>query len=301
MAWKSALRSRRREHSYHPGPPPPRRKRTTLLYKLGLFSFLGVIGMFIVVGLLLPIFAFNLPSPDKVVRREGFSTKIYDRTGILLYDIFNNQRRTPIKLADTPKYLKDATVAIEDKNFYKHGGYDPTGMVRAFVNILIHRKLQGGSTLTQQVVKNVLLTIERNITRKLREFVLALQIERKYKKDEILAMYLNEVPYGGTAWGVQAAAETYFGKNVKDLTLVESAVLAGFPQRPSAYSPYSSTPTAYIDRTKGVLRRMREDKYITKDQEKEAVAQLKDIKFQPKGASFKAPHFVNYVQTVLEE
>lgn len=302
MAWKSAIR-RRREHNQHYYLHSSTRRKTKakLFYRLGLFSFLGMLGVFIFFGLFLPIFAFNLPSPDKVVRREGFSTKIYDRNGTLLYDIFNDQRRTPIKLEETPEYLKQATVSIEDKNFYKHGGYDPTGMVRAVFNILINRKLQGGSTLTQQVVKNVLLTSDRNITRKLREFVLALQIERKYNKDEILTMYLNEVPYGGTAWGVQAAAETYFGKNVKDLTLVESAILAGFPQRPSAYSPYSTTPTAYIERTKGVLRRMREDGYITKDQEKEAAAALADIKFQPKGASFKAPHFVTYVQTVLEE
>jgi penicillin-binding protein 1C len=175
------------------------------------------------------------------------------------------------------------------------------GILRAIYNTIIYRKLQGGSTLTQQLVKNVLLTSERTIPRKIREFLLAIEIERKYSKDQILQMYLNEAPYGGTSWGVEAASEVYFGKKVKDLNLVESAILAGFPQRPSYYSPYSSTPKAYIDRTGTVLRRMREDGYITSDQEKAANAELATVTFQPKGGNFKAPHFVQYVEKILED
>jgi len=162
-------------------------------------------------------------------------------------------------------------------------------------------KAQGGSTLTQQLVKNVLLTSEYSLLRKVKEFVLAVQIERKYSKDEILLMYLNEAPYGGTSWGVEAASEAYFGKNVKDLDLVESAILAGLPQRPSYYSPYSGNPDAYKIRTKDVLRRMREDGYITSDQEDGATEMLDDIKFAGKGGNFKAPHFVQYVENILEE
>ena len=263
--------------------------------------FLGVVGLFLASFLIFPIFAFNLPSPDKVVRREGFSTKILDRNGEVLYDIFADQRRTPASLADIPLYLRQATVAIEDKNFYKHQGFDPLGIIRGFTRIFTSGRAQGGSTLTQQLVKNVLLTPERSIFRKIKEFILAVQIERRYTKDEILQMYLNEAPYGGTAWGVETAAETYFGKKAKDLTLVESAILAGLPQRPSAYSPYSSTPKAYIGRTQDVLRRMREDGYINKDQEAQAKAELDGVVFQERGSSFKAPHFVQYVQKILEE
>lgn len=276
-------------------------KKSRLLVKVAKFAFLGTIAIFVLLFVILPLLAFKLPSPDKIVRREGFATKILDRNGETLYDIYLNQRRVPVELSEVPLYLRQATIAVEDKNFYKHQGFDPMGMLRAVFNIVIKHKLQGGSTLTQQLVKNVLLSSERTIFRKLKEFVLAIQIERKYSKDQILQMYLNEAPYGGTAWGVETAAEVYFGKKVKDLNLVECAILAGFPQSPSVYSPYSSSPKAYIARTAQVLRRMREDGYITSAQEKEANAQVSDVSFQPKGASFKAPHFVQYVQKILED
>lgn len=306
--WKDQLqrnqaRRRNRFQSHHQSAPSGIKKFFTneRLAKYAKFGFLGalllVIGMFVV----FPLLAFNLPSPDNVIRREGFSTKILDRNGEVLYDIFADQRRTAVDIKDIPEYLQKGTVAIEDKNFYKHGGFDPLGMLRGFSRIITRGRAQGGSTLTQQLVKNVLLSPERTITRKIKEFVLASQLESKYSKDEILQMYLNEAPYGGTAWGVEAAAETYFGKSVKDLNLVECAFLAGLPQRPSVYSPYSSTPKAYIDRTTAVLRRMREDGYITREQEEEAVKSLETLEFQPRGENFKAPHFVQYVQNILEE
>ncbi|MBI4153458.1 PBP1A family penicillin-binding protein, partial [Candidatus Woesebacteria bacterium] len=297
--WRERFRARRHggvSYAYQ-----ARVKKSRILVRLAKLAFLGVIGLFVLSFLVLPLFAFNLPTPDKIVRREGFSTKILDRNGEVLYDIFANQRRTPVALPDVPLFLRQATIAIEDKNFYKHRGFDPTGYLRAVYNIIAFRRLQGGSTLTQQLVKNVLLTPERTIFRKIKEFILAIQIERKYSKDEILQMYLNEAPYGGTAWGVEAAAEVYFGKSVKDLNLVESVILAGLPQRPSSYSPYSSNPKAYIARTGDVLRRMREDGYITKEQESAALGELPSVEFQVRGASFKAPHFVQYVQKILEE
>jgi 1A family penicillin-binding protein len=269
--------------------------------KLAKFGFLGIVGLFVILIIALPLMSFGLPSPDKVIRREGFSTKILDRNGKPLYDIFDNERRTPININDMPVYLKQATVAIEDKNFYNHSGFDILGTLRGLSRFFTRGYAQGGSTLTQQLVKNVLLSSERSALRKIKEFILAVQIERKYTKDEILQMYLNEAPYGGTAWGVESASETYFGKSAKDLNLVESAILAGMPQLPSRYSPYSSTPKAYVDRTTNVLRRMREDGYITKDQEEAALAELPEFKFQTKGSSFKAPHFVQYVQKILEE
>jgi 1A family penicillin-binding protein len=271
------------------------------LVKWAKILFLGVVGAVVFSFFVLPLFAIGLPSPDKVIRREGFSTKILDRNGVSLYDIYDNQRRSPVALDEIPLYLRQATIAIEDKNFYKHGGFDILGMLRGLSRFFTAGRAQGGSTLTQQLVKNVLLTNERSVVRKAKEFLLSIQIERKYSKDEILRMYLNEAPYGGTAWGVESASEIYFGKKVKDLSLVESVILAGLPQRPSYYSPYSSTPDAYIDRSISVLRRMREDGYITKDQETETKEQLASVEFQSQGASFKAPHFVQYVQKILEE
>ena len=204
--WKQA--ARRRRYFRNPRLHSAGLIRSKKIVKIAKLSFLGVIVLFLASFILFPIFAFNLPSPDKIIRREGFSTKILDRNGEVLYDIFSDQRRTPVALEDVPLYLRQATVAIEDKNFYEHKGFDPTGIFRAAINIVFRGRLQGGSTLTQQLVKNVLLTPERTIFRKIREFILAIQIERKYSKDEILQMYLNEAPYGGTAWGVEAAAET---------------------------------------------------------------------------------------------
>ena len=274
--------------------------RSRKLVKYAKFAFFGVIGFVVFLFFVLPLLAFNLPSPDKIVRTQGFSTKITDRNGTLLYDVYANQNRTPVAIADAPIYLRQATISIEDKNFYKHQGFDPFGMLRGFLKIFTSGRAEGGSTITQQLVKNVFFSNERNIVRKIKEFVMAIQIERKYTKDQILQMYLNEVPYGGTSWGVGAASEIYFGKDVKDLDLVESAILAGLPQSPSAYSPYSSTPKAYIQRTKDVLRRMQEEGYITKAVETSAVEALPNVSFQPRGSTFKAPHFVQYVQSILE-
>jgi len=265
------------------------------------FAFLGVILLFVFLFIGLPILSLTLPSPDKIVRTQGYSTQILDRNGQILYDVYANQNRTPVALEDIPLYLRQATIAIEDKNFYKHQGFDPFGMARGFLKIFVVGRAQGGSTITQQLVKNVLLTSDYSLVRKVKEFVLAVEIERKYTKDQILQMYLNEVPYGGTSWGVGAAAQTYFGKDARDLDLIESAILAGMPQSPSTYSPYSSRPKAYIGRTTAVLRRMREDGYITEDQEKSAVSQLESVTFQPRGAGFKAPHFVQYVERLLEQ
>jgi 1A family penicillin-binding protein len=283
-----------------------RRYRTDLtrsrkFVKLAKLAFIGAILLIILFFVGIPILSLTLPSPDKIVRQTGFSTQIMDRNGSILYDVYANQNRTPENFADIPLYLRQATISIEDKNFYTHNGFDLIGMVRGFLRIFTTGRAQGGSTLTQQLIKNALLSNDRTLIRKIKEFVLAIEIEKKYTKDQILQMYLNEVPYGGTAWGVGAAAQTYFGKDVKDLNLVECAILAGMPQSPSTYSPYSATPKAYVQRTKDVLRRMREDGYITKDQESQATTQIANVTFQLKGAGFKAPHFVQYVEKILED
>ena len=267
----------------------------------------AVVGFFVIIGavlftaILFAWYAKDLPRPDKVRRTEGLSTVILDRNGESLYDIFEDANRIPVNFVDIPQYCRDATIAIEDKDFYKHQGLSTAGIARAVFNIFIFRNLQGGSTLTQQLVKNVLLTNEQTLPRKMKEAILAIQIERKYTKDEILHMYLNEAPYGGTAVGLESASEYYFGKPVKELGLTECAVLAGFPQLPSRYSPFTGEANAYVGRTEAVLRRMREDSYITPFQEAEARKQLATVDFAEESGSLRAPHFVAYVKEQLVE
>lgn len=257
-----------------------------------LFLTLGTLGLF-------AWYAKDLPRPDQIKRVEGVSTVIFDRQGKTLYDIYGDQNRVLIPLEEIPDHLKNATLAIEDKTFYSHQGFSARGMIRAMLSVARYRRLEGGSTLTQQLVKNVLLTTERTLPRKIKEFILAVQIERRYTKDEILQMYLNEAPYGGTAWGVEAAAQTYFDKKTKELNLLESAILAGLPQRPTFYSPFGVDPKAYIWRTEQVLRRMREDGYISKAQEEAAKKELDRVQFASKDEKMKAPHFVMYVKQAL--
>jgi membrane peptidoglycan carboxypeptidase len=182
-------------------------------------SFVGLVLLTLTLTAAFAWYAKDLPQPDKIVRRDGFATKIYDRNDKLLYEVYTDEKRIPAELNQIPEELRLATIAIEDKNFYGHEGFDPRGYLRIVYNLIFKRRLIGGSTLTQQIVKNVLLTTERTLSRKLKELVLAIQIERRYSKDEILQIYLNEAPYGGTAWGVIAAAETYFGKPVQDWIL----------------------------------------------------------------------------------
>lgn len=262
------------------------------------FFILFLIGTAIAFG----FFARDLPSPNKLAEKNfQQSTKIYDRNGVLLYNVFGEQNRTLVKLDKIPDDLKNATIAIEDQNFYKHKGFDLFGIARAGRDAIFNKKVTGGSTLTQQLVKNALLSPERTVTRKIKEFILAVQIERRYSKDEILQIYLNEIPYGGTSWGAEAASNQYFGKHVWELNLVESAVLAGLPQKPTVYSPFGSDPEAYIARTKDVLRRMREDDHITKKQQDKAVEELPKVKFATFGQNIKAPHFTIYVKNLLEE
>lgn len=283
-----------------------RSDRTPSLKLLLISRITTLVVILTVAGLILLPFLFfwysrQLPSPDKVVRREGFSTVILDREKRPLFDIYLQENRIPIDLPSVPQSLKQATISIEDKDFYKHKGFDPKGIIRAIFKIITLQDIQGGSTLTQQLVKNVLLSSERTIPRKIKEFILAVQIESKYSKDEILQMYLNEAPYGGTMWGIEAAAQGYFGKSAKDLDILESVILAGFPQRPSYYSPFGVNEDAYIDRTKQVLRRIREDGYIQSSEELDLGRRLSEVKFASKGATFKAPHFVMYVRKLLTE
>lgn len=273
--------------------------KARIMKYLGVASLFGVIAGVLLLFILFAWTAASLPNPNKVVRREGFSTKFVDRYGVSLYDLYTDYNRLPVSFDHIPDNLKKATIAIEDKEFYNHEGFSVWGMIRGFSRLFTRGRAQGGSTLTQQLVKNVLLTSDRSIVRKFKELVLAMQIERKFSKDEILTMYLNEAPYGGTAVGIAAASERYFGKEPVDLTLTQAAILAGMPQAPSAYSPYGKSPKAYVERATAVLRRMREDGYITKEQEAASLAELPEMEFRDQSVAIKAPHFVFYVKDQL--
>ena len=276
-----------------------RRKRWDLNWGK-MFLVGGVSGVVFFVGVFF-WYSRDLPDPDNVVRKTGFSSVILDREGEeVLFDVYTDENRKFTPLEEMPEYLKQATIAIEDKDFYEHKGFSLMGMLRGLSRLFTRGRAQGGSTLTQQLVKNVLLSTERRLSRKVREFVLSVRIETRFEKDEILQMYLNEAPYGGTAWGVAAASEMYFGKEVAELDLAESVILAGLPQAPTKYSPYSSAK-GYVDRAKQVARRMQEDGYIDEETEEELGNIISEVEFRPAGVSIKAPHFVMEVKALLED
>lgn len=242
----------------------------------------------------------DIPSTATIGSRNyPQSTKIHDRHGKLLYTIFTSRNQTFVSFNKIPKHLREATIALEDRDFYKHGAIDIRGITRAFISTVFKRKVQGGSTITQQLVKNSLLTPERTISRKIKEIFLAFIVESIYSKDKILEMYLNQVPYGGTAYGVEAASRVYFDKSVDKLSLAESAFLAALPEAPSVYSPFGSRPERGKARQLEALRKMREQKYIARAEENEAIKQ--ELKFSKIQNKILAPHFVFYVKDLLTQ
>jgi len=257
---------------------------------LSVFFILGAITLFW-------ISTFKVPTLESIrERRVSESTKIYDRTGeILLYDTGGNVRRSIVPIEDISRHIKNATIAIEDKNFYQHHGVEPLSFIRAtLVNILSLDFSQGGSTITQQVVKNSLLTSEKLISRKLKEWVLAIKLEQVISKGEILSMYLNEIPYGGNIYGVEEASEAFFSKKSSDVTLAEAAYLAALPKAPTYYSPYGPNREKLEERKNLVLRGMLSNNFITQEEYDSAIAEK--VSFVAKGdSSIKAPHFVFYV------
>lgn len=244
--------------------------------------------------------ARSLPSPTRLVSsNKPLTSEFFDRNGKLLYRLYEGRNRTLVNLDQLPKYLIWATVAAEDKNFYHHPGFDPEAIFRAVVTNLQTGQLQGASTITQQLIKNSLLTPEKTLSRKLKEIFLAFWAERLFSKDEILQMYLNEAPYGGPAWGIEAGAESYFGKGAKELTLAEATFLAGLPASPTQFSPYGSQPDLAKERQKQVLNRMVEDGYINRQQAKQALDE--PLALLPRSNQIKAPHFVMYVRELLSQ
>lgn len=269
----------------------------------------GIVLIILGLGLLLAgIFAIwvsSLKLPDfksYTEKKMESSTKIYDRTGtILLYDIHKDIKRTVVPLEEVGTNIISATIAIEDSEFYKHNGIRISSIIRATIwTRLTGRKVQGGSTITQQLVKNTLLTPERSITRKMKEWILAIKIEKVMSKDEILGRYLNEVPYGGNLYGIEEASKAFFGKKPKDLTLAESAYLAAIPNGPTYYSPYGKHKDKLTERKNLVLSRMYSLGYITEDIYKKTKEEK--VSFLPQQpTNIAAPHFVFFIKDYLEE
>lgn len=262
-------------------------------------GFFGV-GAALIWALFIPIPSIN----NFESRQVAESTKIYDRTGnVVLYDVHGSVRRTSVPLEDISPYVQHATISIEDDTFYEHHGFRPLAFLRA-VLVQLHLRSgyagQGGSTITQQVVKNALLTQDKNIIRKLQEIILALRLERIHTKDEILETYLNENPYGGTIYGVEEASQYFFGVAAKDVDIAQAAYLAALPQAPTYYSPYGNHRDALDTRKNLVLSRMKTLGYISEDEYTRAKDE--QVQFREEAeAGIKAPHFVFYVREYLEE
>ncbi len=291
--------SAQHHHAHH--MEHPSRKRIILRVLMILLTVLFIGGM-VGGGIFAYFFVFkDLPSPYalKDFKIIPISSHIYDRNGKLLYEIHGEENRTLVKLEDVPEIVKQATIAVEDKDFYSHKGISLVGgVLRAARDTYLTDELQGGSTITQQLVKSALLSPERTIQRKLKEMVLAVWTERIFTKDQILEMYLNQIPYGGSAYGIEEASKKMFDKPAKELTLEEAALLAGLPQAPSLYSPYSNPDLAERRRNE-VLQRMFEEGYIS--EQERARAQQAEIKVVPLKVDIQAPHFVFYVKKELEE
>lgn len=308
-----------------------RRYSSEVLTRVG--SFLATIKWLLIVicilfvlmaGAVLTVFlVYGRDLPDvRELKAANFAetTTIYDRDGNVLYRIFGEENRTYVPLKDVNQLVIDATISIEDKNFYHHFGFDPVGIVRAQLNNMNEENnLQGASTITQQLAKNLYLSPEKSFDRKIKELLLALEIEFYYNKDEILEMYFNKIPYGSNAFGIEAAAKTFFGKTSRDLNLVEASILAALPKAPSRFSPYGSNrkelmghcqmdtcqspedPNYVWGRKDLVLQRMLEDGKISREQLEEAWRDGFEVEFQDLKHTITSPHFVFYVKDYLEK
>ncbi|MDP3727644.1 MAG: transglycosylase domain-containing protein [bacterium] len=271
--------------------------RARRLIRLAVFF---VLALAILGGTATALILQSLPAPQELyARRIVQSTKIYDRSGgVLLYEIHGEEKRTVIPFSEIPAVVKNATVAVEDANFYRHAGIDLRGILRAFLADIVSRNFsQGGSTITQQLVKNSLLGHERTLTRKLREAVYALALESRLPKEEILDLYLNQIPYGSNAYGIEAAAQTFFGKHARELSLRETTILAALPAAPTYYSPYGQHRQELVRRADYILQRMEDLGYLAMGEA--AAARKEEPAFLPAAKNIRAPHFVMYVRDYL--
>ena len=278
-------------------PRMNRHTRQILRQKAGTIIISFVVFGFLFATILVAWANKDLPDPDQLTdRKVAQSTKIYDRTGEhVLYEVYSDEKRTLVNLEDIPQYLIDGVIATEDTKFYEHHGVRPLSILRAvFYGVFTSKQIGGTSTLTQQLVKNAILTNKRSYVRKLKEVILSIRLEQKYTKDQILKIYFNEIPYGSTNYGVESAAQSYFGKTVKDVTLSEAAILAGFPKAPSAYL---NDTERLKNRRDFVLERMFQEDYINREEADNA--QAEPIEIKQRFENIQAPHFVLYVKKQL--
>lgn len=270
---------------------------------LKFFAKLGLAFVFLLIGL--GIFTYyyvfkDLPQVSTLTSEPiALTTHIRDRHGVELFKIYKDENRTLVPLQELPIYLQQATVAIEDQEFYSHPGFSVTGISRAIWRNLAYGETQGGSTITQQLVKTALLSSEKTLQRKLKELVLSIGVELTYTKEQILEMYLNRVSFGGAAYGIEEAAKTYFGKSARDLTLPEAALLVGLPASPTTYSPFGTHPELAKVRQKEVLKRMAEDGYLS--WEEAEIASSRQLEFVPHKIDIRAPHFVMYIKELMAQ
>lgn len=275
-------------------------------YTLRLFPLHTFMALFLSFAILGVTWAANeyifkdLPDPHNLtLQAPPVTTKILDRNGEVLFRLYEDENRTIVPLSQISPFVKNATIAIEDKEFYSHKGFSIRGISRAFLSNSQGSQTQGGSTITQQLVKLRLLSPEQTLQRKIKEVIVSILAEGIYEKDQILEMYLNQVPYGGSTYGIEEASQKYFGKSAKDLDLAESALIAGLPAAPSAYTPFGSNPEFSKNRQLEVLRRMVEDGYISEEQASTAASE--ELTFAKDTIDIEAPHFVMYVRDLLEE
>jgi 1A family penicillin-binding protein len=274
-------------------------------FKIAFLIFFIFIILFGISGIIVwTWFSKDIPDPDKLLKRsEELSTKIYDRTGkIILYEIYGEKKRTLISLEELPEYVKWSAVVVEDKRFYQHHGFDFKRIIKAFyVNFTQGGIFQGASTITQQFVKNAVLTSKKTYARKIKEVIWAYEIENKFSKDQILKMYLNEIPFGSQSYGIEAASQTYFAKSAHDLTLDEATLLIALPKAPTYYSPWGNHQEELLARQKFILDLMTQEGYL----KKETVEEAKKIdvlkKIIPRRENILAPHFVMYVKELLTQ
>ena len=277
-------------------------KKINFLKNFLKFSIFFLLFLFFSLLFLFIYYAKDLPRPEKFTERPFIqSTKIYDRSGeVLLYEMYGEEKRTLVPLEVIPDYLKKAVMVAEDANFYHHFGIDFKGIIRAaLINLKIMKPVYGGSTIPQQLIRSAFFSLEKTAERKIREVILALELDRRYSKDQILEWYLNQVPFGSNTYGVEAASQTYFRKPVSQVSLAEAAILAALIRAPSYLSPYGEHKDELLIRKNYILERMVEGGYLTK----ETVEEVKEteISFAKILQPIKAPHFVMYVRDYLIE
>jgi len=268
-----------------------------------LFTFFILSGLLLIalVFFLFIYYGRDLPRPEKFTESPFIqSTKIYDRTGeVLLYDVYGEEKREIVPLSEVPDYFKNAVLATEDARFYQHGAVDLKGMVRAIlIDLKLQNPSQGASTITQQLIRSVFLTREKSLNRKVKEAILSFELESKYPKDQILEWYLNQIPFGQNSYGVQAASQTYFKKDVSEISLAEAAMLTAMISAPSYYSPYGPNKDKLLARKDYVLDRMEKLNFISNEQLD--IALKENVEFSGISQTIKAPHFVFYVLNYLE-